>query len=44
MDTHGVYHSQNIPDIIARVFEMKVKVLFLKDDKTFGDVDVCKCL
>ncbi|KAL7598971.1 hypothetical protein Lser_V15G23940 [Lactuca serriola] len=41
MDTHGVDHSQNRPDIIARVFQMKVEafILFLKDDKPFGNVD-----
>lgn len=44
MDTHGVDHSQNRPDIIARVFQMKVEafILFLKDDKPFGNVDACK--
>ncbi|KAJ0495305.1 putative helitron helicase-like domain-containing protein [Helianthus annuus] len=36
----GCLSSQNRPDIIARVFQMKVKefIKFIKEDQTFGEV------
>ncbi|KAJ0714259.1 putative helitron helicase-like domain-containing protein [Helianthus annuus] len=36
----GYLSSQNRPDIIARVFQMKVKefIKFIKEDQTFGEV------
>ena len=44
IDTHQLGSAQNRPDVIARVFRMKVVefVAFLKKDKTFGDVSACK--
>lgn len=43
MDVHGQYDTNNRVDIIARVFEIKVDafIKFLKEDKTFGEVDTC---
>ncbi|KAJ0509074.1 putative helitron helicase-like domain-containing protein [Helianthus annuus] len=40
MQRVGCVNSQNRPDIIARVFEMKVEefIKFIKEDKTFGEV------
>nr|KAJ0223038.1 hypothetical protein LSAT_V11C200065890 [Lactuca sativa] len=41
MDAVGQGDIQNRPDIIARVFHIKVHafITFLKEDKTFGDVE-----
>ncbi|KAJ0453945.1 putative helitron helicase-like domain-containing protein [Helianthus annuus] len=40
MDNIGSNNSQHCPDIIARVFKLKVEdfIKFMKADKTFGDV------
>ncbi|XP_021985268.2 uncharacterized protein LOC110881257 [Helianthus annuus] len=40
MDSIGSTNSQHHPDIIARVFKLKVEdfIKFMKADKTFGDV------
>ncbi|XP_052625048.1 uncharacterized protein LOC111889939 [Lactuca sativa] len=40
MDAIGQRDIQNRPDIIARIFKIKVHVFinFLKEDKTFGDI------
>ena len=44
MDAIGQRDIQNRPDIIARIFKIKVHAFinFLKEDKTFGDVSACK--
>lgn len=44
MDLHGMGTVQNRPDIVARIFQMKVLqfVKFLKEDETFGAVIGCK--
>ncbi|KAI3780366.1 hypothetical protein L2E82_10346 [Cichorium intybus] len=40
VDSNGIGQAQNRPDIVARIFQIKVShfIKFLKEDKTFGDV------
>lgn len=44
MDVVGQSDIQDRPDIIARIFHIKVHafITFLKEDKTFGEVDACE--
>ncbi|XP_076944394.1 uncharacterized protein LOC143615019 [Bidens hawaiensis] len=44
LENMGYEHAEDRPDIIARVFELKVKsfIKFLRTDKTFGDVTAGK--
>ncbi|CAI9260839.1 unnamed protein product [Lactuca saligna] len=46
MDTHHQTDMHSRADIIGRVFNIKVRefIRFLKEDKTFGDVEACVIL
>ena len=44
LSSKGVIKNEDRPDVIARVFQLKVEkfIKFMKEDKTFGDVSACK--
>nr|KAJ0226295.1 hypothetical protein LSAT_V11C100050340 [Lactuca sativa] len=46
MDAHDQKDPRSRANIIARVFKLKVKsfITFLKEDKPFGQIDVCMLL
>lgn len=45
METYGQHDVHSRADVIAIVFEMKARafIMFLKEDKTFGEVEARKC-